>query len=105
MAYEKSPRRIWQTFLGRRHILVTTWARAGVYGIGFGLGESIRYIDEVVPNMDGVIVIKAPPKKAQSDVSSGDGPMRSWTDHGVDTSVHIRDQDMERLLKDPYLSP
>lgn len=106
LAYEKSPQRIWQTFLGRRHILVTTWARAGVYEIGFGLGESIRYVDEVVPNMDGVIVIKeGPPKKAQSDVSSGNESRRSWTDHGVDVSVHIRDQDMERLLKDPYLSP
>lgn len=106
LAYEKSPQRIWQTFLGRRHILVTTWARAGVYDIGFGLGESIRYVDEVVPNMDGVIVIKeAPPKKAQDDTSRGNGSKRSWTDHGVDISVHVRDQEMERLLKDPYLLP
>src|SRR5690242_2184928 len=26
IAYEKSPQRIWQAFLGQRHILVTTWA-------------------------------------------------------------------------------
>lgn len=106
LAYEKSPQRIWQTFLGRRHILVTTWARAGVYEIGFGLGENIRYVDEVVPNMDGVIVIKeAPPKKAQDDTSRVNGSKQSWTDHGVDISVHVRDQEMERLLKDPYLLP
>lgn len=106
LAFEKSPQRIWQTFLGRRHILVTTWAHAGVYEIDFGLGESIRYVDEVVPNMDGVIVIKeAPPKKAQDDTLRGKESKRSWTDHGVDISVHIQDQDMERLLKDPYLLP
>lgn len=68
--------------------------------------ESLRYVDELFPNMDGVIVIKeAPPKKARSDASNGNGSKRSWTDHGVDISVHIRDQDMEQLLKDPYLSP
>lgn len=100
LAYEKSPQRIWQAFLGRRHILVTTWARAGLYEVDFGLGESIRYVDGVVPNMDGVMIVKeAPPKKGQDESKP------SWTDNGVDVSVHIRDQDMERLVNDPYLFP
>lgn len=102
VAYEKSPRRIWQAFLGRRHILVTTWARAGIYDVDFGLGSRIRYVDGVVPNLDGTILIKeAPP--SSGECLSGFRP--SWTDSGVDISVHVCAEDMERLLKDPLLLP
>ena len=38
IAYEKSPQRIWQGFLGQRHIMVTTWARAGIYDVEFRIG-------------------------------------------------------------------
>ncbi|KAJ3962690.1 hypothetical protein N0V92_000584 [Colletotrichum tropicale] len=101
-AYEKSPQRIWQAFLGRRHILVTTWARAGIYDVDFGLGSHIRYADGVVPNLDGNILIKeAPP--SSGEFLSGSRP--SWTDSGVDISVHICTKDMERLLEDPLLLP
>ncbi|KAH6622418.1 transferase [Boeremia exigua] len=101
-AYEKSPQRIWQAFLGRRHILVTTWARAGIYDVDFGLGSRIRYADGIVPNLDGIVLIKeAPPTSGES--SSGSRP--SWTDNGVDVSVHICTEAMERLLKDPLLLP
>ena len=102
VAYEKSPQRIWQAFLGRHHILVTTWARAGIYDVNFGLGSRIRYADGVMPNLDGCILIKeAPP--SSGEVLSGSRP--SWTDNGVDIRVHIRTDDMERLLKDPLLVP
>ncbi|KAK2030373.1 transferase [Colletotrichum zoysiae] len=101
-AYEKSPQRIWQAFLGRRHILVTTWARAGLYDIDFGFGSRIRYADGVVPNLDGNILIKEAPSSG-GESSSGNRP--SWTDSGVDISVHICTEDMERLLKDPLLLP
>ena len=101
-AYEKSPQRIWHAFLGRRHILVTTWARAGIYDVDFGLGSRIRYADGIMPNLDGDILIKeAPP--SSGEFSSGSRP--SWTKNGVDISVHICTEDMERLLKDPLLLP
>ena len=101
-AYEKSPQRIWQAFLGQRHILVTTWARAGIFDVDFGVGSRIRYADGIVPNLDGDILIKeAPPFRGE--FSPGSRP--SWTDNGVDISVHICSEDMERLLKDPLLLP
>jgi hypothetical protein len=81
---------------------VTTWARAGIYDVDFGLGSRIRYADGVVPNFDGNILIKeAPP--SSGEILSGSRP--SWTDSGVDISVHICAEDMERLLKDPLLLP
>jgi hypothetical protein len=102
VAYEKSPQRIWQAILGRRHILVTTWARAGIYDVDFGLGSRIRYADGIVPNLDGCVLIKEAPPPSGQFLS---GSRLSWTGSGVDISVHICTEDMERLLKDPLLLP
>jgi hypothetical protein len=95
LAFEKSPQRIWQAFLGKRHIIVTTWARAGLYDLDFGLGR-IRFADGLIPDTDGVVLIKEAPTHGESKSSS-------WTDNGVDVSVQICKDDMERLLKDPLL--
>ncbi|KAF5620053.1 hydroxycinnamoyl-CoA shikimate quinate hydroxycinnamoyltransferase [Fusarium sp. NRRL 52700] len=95
LAFEKSPQRIWQAFLGRRHILVTTWARAGIYDVDFGFGSMCRYAEGVVPEMDGNVLIK-----------EASGPVgKYWTDNGVDISIHIRTEDIERLIRDPFLFP
>lgn len=103
IAYEKSPQRIWQAFLGKRHILVTTWARAGIYDIDFGLGSRIRYADGVVPCVDGcILIVDSPPSENTSNSSS---EPRSWTDNGVDVTLPLRCKDMKRLLEDPLLLP
>ncbi|KAM5350257.1 hypothetical protein ACJ41O_006762 [Fusarium nematophilum] len=97
LAYEDSPQRIWQAFLGRRHILVTTWARAGIYEIDFGLHSVCSFAEGVVPELDGDVLIKeAPP---------GESKPCYWTDNGVDISIHIRAEDMKRLIKDQLLLP
>lgn len=102
VAYEKSPQRIWQAFLGRRHILVTSWARSAVHDVDFGLGP-LRYVDSVMPSMDGIVVIKEAPRQAGG--SEFGGNVSSWTDNGVDVDVNIMKTDMERLLMDPLLLP
>lgn len=98
IAYEKSPQRIWQAFLGQRHLMVTTWARADIYDIDFGFGSGIRYADGVVPNLDGLILMKEAPPRSRS-------LSRDWTEHGVDITLNLRSEDMERLLRDPELLP
>ena len=100
LAYEKSPQRIWQGFLGRRHVMTTTWARAGLYEVDFGLGPhpSARYADGILANMDGLVLIKEAPPGQRSDLPT-------WTEHGVDVQIHLRTEDMERLLLDPLLLP
>ncbi|OIW24550.1 transferase family protein [Coniochaeta ligniaria NRRL 30616] len=102
LVFEKSPQRIWQAFLGRKHILVTSWARAGLYEVDLGLGSAVRYADDVVPDMDGCISIKEAPPAGEGVVDEG---KRAWTDYGVDVSVALRAEDMERLLKDALLLP
>ncbi|GLI78593.1 hypothetical protein PoHVEF18_006912 [Penicillium ochrochloron] len=104
LAHEKTPQRIWQGFLGRRHLIVTTWARAGLYEIDFGLSSysGIRYAEGVVPTLDGDVLIKDAPPSGDLHGSSG---ATSWTDYGVDVSLHLRTEDMERLIRDPLFLP
>ncbi|KAJ5133368.1 uncharacterized protein N7443_005001 [Penicillium atrosanguineum] len=102
IAFEKTPQRIWQAFLGQRHLMVTTWARAGLYDIDFGLSAKpiIRYADAVIPDLDGVLVIKEAPPLNISTTGESD-----WTENGVDISIRIRTEDMARLTRDPMLLP
>ncbi|KAM0201865.1 hypothetical protein ACHAPI_001921 [Fusarium lateritium] len=95
VAFEKTPQRIWQAFLGRRHLIVTTWARAGIYDVDFGFGSTCSYAEGVVPEMDGNVLIKEAPGP----------PGKYWTDNGVDISIHIKTTDIERMIKDPLLYP
>lgn len=104
VAYEKTPQRIWQGFLGRCHLIVTTWARAGLYEIDFGFHSfpGTRYAEGVLPTLDGDVLIKdAPPLKDQEGLPDAKG----WTDYGVDVSLHLRTEDMERLIRDPLFLP
>jgi len=103
IAFEKTPQRLWQAFLGQRHLLLTTWARAGLYNIDFGLSELpiIRYVSAVVPDLDGLLVIKEAPPSVVGSATGGS----NWTENGVDISIRIRAEDMERLIRDPLLLP
>lgn len=102
LAFEKSPQRIWQAFMGSRHLIVTSWARVGIYAVDFGLNTPIRYAEGVIPDLDGDILIKdaPPPSKLQDFSERG-----AWTADGVDVSIHIRAEDMNRLIRDPLLLP
>lgn len=103
IAYEKSPQRIWQGFLGQRHIMVTTWARAGIYDIDFGFGSRIRYADGVVPCVDGcILIVDGPPAEATSQSTPA---TQGWTQNGVEVTLPLRSEDTERLLRDPLLLP
>ncbi|PLB53085.1 transferase family protein [Aspergillus steynii IBT 23096] len=101
LAYEKSPQRIWQGFLGRRHFMVTPWARAGLYEIDLGLGGGVRYADGILSAMDGLALIKEAPPSARGASSKS----RSWTASGVDVVIGLRTEDMDRFLGDPQLLP
>lgn len=104
VAYEQSPQRIWQAFLGQRHILVTTWGRAGIYEVDFGCGADIRYAEGVMPSLDGMVLVKEapPPPSPRLGSSAGGG---AWTDWGVDVSLSLRSEQMECLLRDTLLLP
>ncbi|OTB00293.1 hypothetical protein M426DRAFT_15645 [Hypoxylon sp. CI-4A] len=86
-AYEVSPQRLWQAFLGSRHVLVTSWTRARAYEVDFCATHQLaRYVQGVMPRMDGLVQV--------IDVAeTGD----------FDISVCLRKETIERFLQDPML--
>lgn len=87
-AHEVAPQRLWRAFLGRKHTLVTSWARLGVYDIDFvGKGLRPRYVHAIMVDMDGLLCV-----------------MDSGTlDGGVDMSLCLESEIMERFLEDGKL--
>ncbi|KAF7562527.1 hypothetical protein G7046_g1579 [Stylonectria norvegica] len=86
-AHEPSPQRLWQAFLGSRHILVTSWVRLGAYEVDFrGTGGLARYVQGVMPRMDGLVQIIDIGETGELDVS-----------------VCLVEETMDRLLADPML--
>ncbi|KAI0406758.1 transferase [Xylaria palmicola] len=85
-AHEVSPQRLWQGFLGSQHVLVTSWARAQAYEVGFCGTGLARYVQTQMPLMDGLLQLM--------DVGeTGD----------FDVSLALEKGAMERLIGDPML--
>ena len=97
-AYELSPQRLWRAFLGKRHIIMTSWVHQHVYDVDFGTGQPPRYMGAVIPLMDGIVqVTEAAPKLRK------DGKSSHWADDGVDFSLRLEKEVLERIVKDPWL--
>lgn len=89
-AHEVAPSRLWQAFLGQRHLLVTSWLRLGVDEVDFfGDGMRPRYVHPIMPKMDGCVQVM--------DGRDGKG--------GIDVSVYLEAGAMVRLLDDSSLIP
>lgn len=56
VAFEVSPQRLWQAFLGSEHRLVTPWLRLRLYDVDF-VGCQPRYVHAIMPIMDGCVQI------------------------------------------------
>ncbi|KAI0204939.1 transferase [Astrocystis sublimbata] len=54
-AQEVSPQRLWQAFLGSRHVIVTSWARSQAYEVDFFGTRLARYVQTHMPHMDGIL--------------------------------------------------
>ncbi|KAH6687028.1 transferase family protein [Verticillium dahliae] len=83
-AWEVSPQRIWQAFLGERHVLVTSWLRIGVYEVEL-FGARPAWVHSVMPRMDGCVQVM------------------EGREGGMDVSVYLEAQAMDRLLADREL--
>ncbi|KAI0649731.1 transferase family-domain-containing protein [Trametes meyenii] len=96
VAHEMNPQRFWRAFLGRRHSIVTSWQNLDAYGLDFGGGAPPRFVDAVMPSMDGCIhVMEAGPAKGAKG--------GRWYDESVCVSLRLRSDVVERLLNDPEL--
>ncbi|KAL5085364.1 hypothetical protein Trisim1_010590 [Trichoderma cf. simile WF8] len=87
-AHEIAPQRLWRSFLGRKHTLVTSWARLGVYDIDFvGSGLRPRYVHAIMSPLDGLLCVM--------DTGMLDG--------GLDVSLSLESEVLRRFLKDGRL--
>ncbi|EPQ55563.1 hypothetical protein GLOTRDRAFT_5585, partial [Gloeophyllum trabeum ATCC 11539] len=57
MAFDDMPQRIWHAFLGKQHLILTSWLRIGIYDVQFVEGENPKFATSVMPVVDGVIQI------------------------------------------------
>ncbi|KAG2177432.1 hypothetical protein INT44_007943 [Umbelopsis vinacea] len=96
--HQVCPQRIWNTFLGLRNILFTSWLRLNVYGIDFGAGSLPRYVQPLMPSIDGCMHIMEAQGSISEDASTG-----HWYENGVGVRLHLESNAMEKLLKDPML--
>ncbi|OJD28715.1 transferase family protein [Diplodia corticola] len=95
---EQSPQRLWQAFLGRSHLLVTSWIHTRLYDVDFGGGSRPRLVHAAMPRMDGLVqLMEAPPAEGVQQ------PPKHWADNGVDVQIYLAAHTMEKLLQDPEL--
>ncbi|KAE8453945.1 hypothetical protein EG329_007721 [Mollisiaceae sp. DMI_Dod_QoI] len=99
-AFEVAPQRLWRCCLGREHLLLTTWVHSGVHEVDFG-GVELRYVEAVMPACDGLVVVIESPNVGEEN-RKYDGK-KSWIDNGVDVTIFLESEAMERLLNDPAL--
>lgn len=93
-AFEVSPQRLWRAFLGRKHILQTTWVQSGFQNVDF-VGEQGPELRYVQPEMggDGLLLV----------MEALGGEKGHWTANGVDVNVFLEKEVMEKMLQDPML--
>lgn len=97
IAHELSPQRIWQAFLGREHMLVTSWVHTGLYECGFGTESPPRYVHPIMPLVDGCVqIMEAAPTNTQPG-------QRKWYDDGVDVAIYLETGAMEKLVRDEHV--
>jgi hypothetical protein len=85
-AFEVSPQRLWQGFLGTQHTLVTSWLRLRLYDVDFVGGCRPRYVHAAMPKVDGCVQVM------DSEVG----------DRGMDVAIYLDREAMETLLGDGY---
>jgi hypothetical protein len=95
LAFEVSPHRLWNAFLGRRNTIITSWLHLKVYEVDFGIGVP-RFVDAFMPNMDGCVQI-------MENGNTIGRAKNNWYDETVSVSLHLRTDVMEKLLNDPEL--
>ncbi|KAF5365311.1 hypothetical protein D9758_005454 [Tetrapyrgos nigripes] len=103
MAHEVDPSRIWNTFLGERHTIATSWLESrpglGAYDVDYGFGKP-RMVESMMPDCDGCVQVM---ESGIPNARSQPATFIPWYQNGVVVSLHLRTDVMQRLLADPYL--
>jgi len=101
-AFEASPQRLWQAYLGKHHVLLTTWVHTKTHHIDLlHTGRAPDHVEAIMPKVDGLVqIMEACP---QRHLLSGDKLRDGWYAHGANVMINITEEAMERLMVDPLL--
>ncbi|GAD92605.1 transferase family protein [Paecilomyces variotii No. 5] len=98
-AYQLSPYRIANAFVGRRQIIATSVTSLNPYQPDFGISGTPRYVELDLPASNGIVLFESAPS-----VRPDRHPFAPFS-NGVDITVVLAEEEMDRLLKDPLLRP
>ncbi|KZT74008.1 transferase family protein [Daedalea quercina L-15889] len=104
MAHDLALVRLWHAFLGERNLIVTSWVHLRLYEVDFGPKTCARYVEAIMPRLDGCLQVMEAFPAGRADVGYNKaGRQKRWYDDGVDVSLHLTTDAMEKLVKDPLL--
>ncbi|KAI1640734.1 transferase family protein [Biscogniauxia mediterranea] len=87
-AHEASPQRLWQAFVGARHLLATSWLRLPLHAVDFdGSGRSPRYVHPAMEKINGIVQVM------DAQVA----------DRGADVGLYLDEEAMAALLENEEL--
>ncbi|CAG8983188.1 hypothetical protein HYALB_00004015 [Hymenoscyphus albidus] len=93
-AFEVSPQRLWRSFLGEKHVLLTPWLHLKLDEVNFGATGRLKHISPFMPSCDGLVDVLE---------SLGERKEGHWSRNGVDVSIYLEAKAMDRLLADKSL--
>ncbi|KAG5639091.1 hypothetical protein H0H81_007035 [Sphagnurus paluster] len=95
MAFDASPLRVSNVFLGAHNTACASWLRLGIQDVDFGAGRP-AYVEPILPyNVDGVFRV--------AEATGNHNHAARWYDGSVTVSLFLRDDVMQKLLRDPDL--
>lgn len=97
LAFDTTGQNIWATFLGKKHLLCTSWTRLGVYEIDFGGKVAPVYVDAFMPSSDGLMQVM------ESRPAQDGDHEEEWYASGANVSLHLEAKVMARLCTDRLL--
>lgn len=101
-AHEPCAQRLWQSFLGRKHTILTSWVHLDLYkSIDFGFGSgAVRFVQPMILPFDGIVeIMEARPGLGEERHET----RRHWTEDGVDVYIFLESAAAARLLEDSLL--
>ncbi|KAI0594238.1 transferase family protein [Biscogniauxia sp. FL1348] len=82
-AHEVAPQRLWQAFVGARHLLATSWLRLPLHEVDFdGSRQRPRYVHPLMEKIDGIVQVMDSP----------------GADNGIDVGLYLDEEAMGALL-------
>ena len=93
-AHEIGAQRVWNGFLGRRHAIVTSWLRLGIWDVDFDGSEGVKHVEALLTSVDGLVQVM------EMGERKGEG---EWYEGGARVSLHLREDAMRMLVDDALL--